>query len=34
MTDCLHFRYELKESRQMKPKTFANMVSNMLYERR
>ena len=26
--------YELKESRQMKPKTFANMVSNMLYERR
>ena len=26
--------YELKETRQMKPKTFANMVSNMLYERR
>merc|ERR1719348_510335 len=26
--------YELKESRQMKPKTFANMVSNILYERR
>merc|ERR1711994_723954 len=26
--------YELKESRQMKPKTFANMVSNMLYESR
>ena len=26
--------YELKESRKMKPKTFANMVSNMLYERR
>nr|ALS04384.1 proteasome subunit beta type-3-like protein [Acartia pacifica] len=33
----LEFRknmYELKESRQMKPKTFANMISNMLYERR
>jgi 20S proteasome subunit beta 3 len=33
----LEFRknmYELKESRQMKPKTFASMVSNMLYERR
>ena len=26
--------YELKEGRQMKPKTFASMVSNMLYERR
>ena len=26
--------YELKETRQMRPKTFANMVSNMLYERR
>jgi len=26
--------YELKEGRQMKPKTFANMVSNMMYERR
>merc|ERR1711994_628637 len=26
--------YELKESRKIKPKTFANMVSNMLYERR
>jgi len=26
--------YELKEGRQMKPKTFANMLSNMLYERR
>jgi len=33
----LEFRknmYELKEGRQMKPKTFASMVSNMLYERR
>jgi len=26
--------YELKEGRQMKPKTFANMISNMMYERR
>jgi len=26
--------YELKEGRQMRPKTFANMVSNMMYERR
>ena len=26
--------YELKETRQMRPKTFANMVYNMLYERR
>ena len=26
--------YELKETRQMRSKTFANMVSNMLYERR
>jgi len=26
--------YELRESRQMKPKTFANMVSNLLYVRR
>ena len=26
--------YELKEGRQMKPKTFASMISNMLYERR
>jgi len=33
----LEFRknmYELKEGRQMKPKTFASMISNMLYERR
>lgn len=26
--------YELKEGRKMKPKTFASMLSNMLYERR
>ena len=26
--------YELKEGRKMKPKTFAAMLSNMLYERR
>eukprot|EP00088_Acartia_fossae_P032089 TRINITY_DN3289_c0_g1_i1.p1 TRINITY_DN3289_c0_g1~~TRINITY_DN3289_c0_g1_i1.p1 ORF type:complete len:206 (+),score=52.66 TRINITY_DN3289_c0_g1_i1:39-656(+) len=26
--------YELKEGRQMKPQTLANMISNMLYERR
>jgi 20S proteasome alpha/beta subunit len=26
--------YELKESRQIRPKTFANMVSNLMYERR
>ncbi|MGH0126219.1 UNVERIFIED_CONTAM: hypothetical protein FKN15_026693 [Acipenser sinensis] len=26
--------YELKEGRQIKPKTFMSMVSNMLYERR
>jgi len=26
--------YELKEGRQMRPKTFANMVSNMMYEKR
>jgi hypothetical protein len=26
--------YELKESREMRPKTFANMVSNLMYERR
>lgn len=33
----LRFRlnlYELKENRLMTPKTFSNMVSNMLYERR
>ena len=35
--DKLRFRtqmYELKEGRKMKPKTFASMLSNMLYERR
>ena len=26
--------FELKEGRRMKPKTFASMVSNMLYESR
>jgi 20S proteasome subunit beta 3 len=26
--------YELREGRKMKPKTFASMLSNMLYERR
>lgn len=26
--------YELKEGRQIKPKTFMSMVSNLLYERR
>merc|ERR1712137_1496043 len=26
--------FELKEGRRMKPRTFANMLSNMLYERR
>lgn len=26
--------YELKESRRIHPKTFGNMVSNMLYEKR
>jgi len=26
--------YELRENRQMKPRTFMNMLSNMLYERR
>ena len=33
----LRFRtqmYELKEGRKIKPKTFASMLSNMLYERR
>lgn len=35
--DKLKFRtslYELKEGRKIKPKTFASMLSNMLYERR
>jgi 20S proteasome subunit beta 3 len=26
--------YELKEGRQIKPKTFMSMVSNLLYEKR
>ena len=33
----LRFRlnlYELKENRRMKPKAFANMISNLLYEKR
>eukprot|EP00455_Lapot_gusevi_P021773 TRINITY_DN2275_c0_g1_i7.p1 TRINITY_DN2275_c0_g1~~TRINITY_DN2275_c0_g1_i7.p1 ORF type:complete len:184 (+),score=8.45 TRINITY_DN2275_c0_g1_i7:69-620(+) len=37
MSQKLRFRlnlYHLKEERQIKPKTFANLVSNMLYERR
>jgi 20S proteasome subunit beta 3 len=35
--DRLKFRlnlYELRESRKIHPKTFASLVSNMLYEKR
>lgn len=28
------FRYELREDRSMKPKTFSHLLSNMLYEKR